>query len=84
MPLANFELKPFRDAGNGLFDHGLGLQVSRHRFGWPRDPADVQDILYGMHKALVYKLCQLETFNPRDYQYYETPVCVDQQLREQS
>jgi hypothetical protein len=28
MPLASFELMPFRDAGNGDFDYGLTIQVS--------------------------------------------------------
>jgi hypothetical protein len=28
MPIAKLEVMPFRDAGNGAFDHALSVQVS--------------------------------------------------------
>jgi hypothetical protein len=28
MPIAKLEVMPFRDAGNGVFDHALSIQVS--------------------------------------------------------
>lgn len=46
---------PFRDAGSGPMDYGL----------------TVQDILYGMEKAIGNGLLDLASFDADEYQYYE-------------
>ncbi|WVO15977.1 hypothetical protein L204_103642 [Cryptococcus depauperatus] len=55
-PVAHFEVMPFRDAGSGPMDHGL----------------TVQDILYGIEKAISFGLLDLTSFDVDDYQYHET------------
>ncbi|EIW73017.1 hypothetical protein TREMEDRAFT_25011, partial [Tremella mesenterica DSM 1558] len=55
-PIATWEVMPFRDAGNGIMDHGLSIQ----------------ECLYGMHKAIHHGLVNLKTFDPQSYQYFET------------
>ncbi|WVQ82894.1 hypothetical protein IAT38_005030 [Cryptococcus sp. DSM 104549] len=55
-PVAHFEVMPFRDAGSGPMDYGLSIQ----------------DILYGVEKAISFGLLDLATFDPEQYQYYET------------
>nr|XP_031862049.1 uncharacterized protein CI109_002462 [Kwoniella shandongensis]KAA5529121.1 hypothetical protein CI109_002462 [Kwoniella shandongensis] len=54
-PIAQFQVMPFRDAGNGPMDYGLSIQ----------------DILYGVHKAMSYGLLDLSTFDVNVYQYFE-------------
>ncbi|KAK4685178.1 cell division cycle 14, partial [Tremellales sp. Uapishka_1] len=54
-PIAQLEVMPFRDAGNGLADHGLSIQ----------------DCLYGVAKALQHRLLDLVEFDSAQYQYYE-------------
>lgn len=54
-PIAQFEVMPFRDAGSGPMDYGL----------------TVQDILYGMEKAIGNGLLDLASFDADEYQYYE-------------
>lgn len=73
MPIASFELMPFRDAGNGDFDHALSIQVCL-LFYYPRlIMTDHQDCLYGMHKAMEFGLLDLSSFDAAEYQHYETP-----------
>ncbi|OWZ57057.1 cell division cycle 14 [Cryptococcus neoformans c8] len=54
-PIAQFEVMPFRDAGSGPMDYGL----------------TVQDILYGVEKAIGNGLLDLASFDADEYQYYE-------------
>ncbi|OCF41021.1 hypothetical protein I317_05132 [Kwoniella heveanensis CBS 569] len=54
-PIAPLEIMPFRDAGNGPMDYGL----------------TVQDILYGVDKAMHHGLLDLVTFDQEAYQKYE-------------
>ncbi|KAL0253859.1 hypothetical protein I308_101237 [Cryptococcus tetragattii IND107] len=54
-PIAQFEIMPFRDAGSGPMDYGL----------------TVQDILYGVEKAIGNGLLDLASFDADEYQYYE-------------
>ncbi|WVQ94156.1 hypothetical protein IAU59_001234 [Kwoniella sp. CBS 9459] len=56
-PIAQLEIMPFRDAGNGPMDYGL----------------TVQDILYGIDKAIHYGLLDLVNFDPTAYKTYEQP-----------
>ncbi|WVQ72246.1 hypothetical protein IAR50_001795 [Cryptococcus sp. DSM 104548] len=55
-PIAHLEVMPFRDAGSGAMDYGLSSQ----------------DILYGIEKAISFGLLDLASFDPDEYQYYET------------
>ncbi|WFD03205.1 hypothetical protein MOBT1_001894 [Malassezia obtusa] len=54
-PYSELELKPFRDAGYGRADFSLTLQ----------------DILYGMRRALDHELLDLTTFDLEEYEHYE-------------
>ncbi|UZJ54510.1 hypothetical protein CBS101457_003830 [Exobasidium rhododendri] len=54
-PLSELELVPFRDAGYGRADFYL----------------TVQDILYGVHRAVTEKLLDLMTFDLDEYETYE-------------
>ncbi|WVF66542.1 hypothetical protein IAT40_001282 [Kwoniella sp. CBS 6097] len=54
-PIAPLEIMPFRDAGNGPMDYGL----------------TIQDVLYGVDKAIHYGLLDLVNFDPESYQRYE-------------
>lgn len=49
------EFQPFRDAGYGRADFNLSIQ----------------DILYGVHKAMQCGLLDLTIFNLDEYEYYE-------------
>ncbi|ORX35113.1 protein-tyrosine phosphatase-like protein, partial [Kockovaella imperatae] len=55
-PLAHMEFRLFRDASSGQMDFGLSIQ----------------DILWGVYKAINFDLLDLEHFDPRYYRYYET------------
>ncbi|ODN89731.1 cell division cycle 14 [Cryptococcus wingfieldii CBS 7118] len=55
-PIAHLEVMPFRDAGSGAMDYGLSSQ----------------DVLYGIEKAISFGLLDLASFDPDEYQYYET------------
>ncbi|WWC97560.1 hypothetical protein V866_004444 [Kwoniella sp. B9012] len=54
-PIAPLEIMPFRDAGNGPMDYGLSIQ----------------DILYGVDKAMNNGLLDLANFDQEAYQKYE-------------
>ncbi|WVW81277.1 hypothetical protein I302_103268 [Kwoniella bestiolae CBS 10118] len=54
-PIAPLEIMPFRDAGNGPMDYGLSIQ----------------DILYGVDKAMHNGLLDLANFDQESYQKYE-------------
>lgn len=54
-PYSELELKPFRDAGYGRADFSLTMQ----------------DILYGMRRALDHHLLDLTTFDLEEYEHYE-------------
>lgn len=54
-PIAQMEVMPFRDAGNGVMDYGIS----------------VQDCLYGIQKAIDHQLLDLTDFEPRVYTFYE-------------
>ena len=54
-PYSEIEFKPFRDAGYGRADFSL----------------TIQDILYGLHRALEHKLLDLTTFDLESYEHYE-------------
>ncbi|WFC99722.1 hypothetical protein MYAM1_002467 [Malassezia yamatoensis] len=54
-PYTELELKPFRDAGYGRADFSLTMQ----------------DILYGMRRALDHQLLDLTTFDLEEYEHYE-------------
>ncbi|WWC57596.1 uncharacterized protein I303_100128 [Kwoniella dejecticola CBS 10117] len=54
-PIAPLEIMPFRDAGSGPMDYGLSIQ----------------DILYGVDKALLNGLLDLANFDQEAYQKYE-------------
>ena len=55
MPDMQLEFQPFRDAGYGRADFNLSIQ----------------DILYGVHKAMQCGLLDLTIFNLDEYEYYE-------------
>nr|CDI56732.1 related to CDC14-dual specificity phosphatase [Melanopsichium pennsylvanicum 4] len=54
-PISEVEFKPFRDAGYGRADYNLSIQ----------------DILYGVHRAINQGLLDLTTFNIDEYEHYE-------------
>ncbi|SPO31456.1 related to CDC14 - dual specificity phosphatase [Ustilago trichophora] len=54
-PISEVEFKPFRDAGYGRADYNLSIQ----------------DILYGVHRAINEGLLDLTTFNLDEYEKYE-------------
>ncbi len=54
-PISELEFKPFRDAGYGRADYNL----------------NIQDILYGVHRAINEGLLDLTTFNLDEYEKYE-------------
>ncbi|KAJ9476173.1 Tyrosine-protein phosphatase CDC14 [Pseudozyma hubeiensis] len=54
-PISELEFKPFRDAGYGRADYNLSIQ----------------DILYGVHRAINTGLLDLTTFNLDEYEKYE-------------
>lgn len=54
-PISELEFKPFRDAGYGRADYNLSIQ----------------DILYGVHRAINSGLLDLTTFNLDEYEKYE-------------
>lgn len=54
-PYSCMEFMPFRDAGYGRADYSL----------------TIQDILYGMRRALDHDLLDLTTFDLESYEYYE-------------
>ncbi|CBQ71454.1 related to CDC14-dual specificity phosphatase [Sporisorium reilianum SRZ2] len=54
-PISELEFKPFRDAGYGRADYNLSIQ----------------DILYGVHRAINEGLLDLTTFNLDEYEKYE-------------
>lgn len=54
-PFSQIEFKPFRDAGYGRPDYCLTMQ----------------DVLYGVHRAIKEKLLDLSEFNLEEYEYYE-------------
>ncbi|WWC90188.1 uncharacterized protein L201_005121 [Kwoniella dendrophila CBS 6074] len=54
-PIAPLEIMPFRDAGNGPMDYGLSIQ----------------DILYGVDKAMHNGLLDLANFDQEFYQKHE-------------
>lgn len=54
-PISEVEFKPFRDAGYGRADYHLSIQ----------------DILYGVHRAINEGLLDLTTFNLDEYEKYE-------------
>ncbi|KAK8844760.1 hypothetical protein IAR55_006610 [Kwoniella newhampshirensis] len=55
-PIAQFEVMPFRDAGNGEMDYGISIQ----------------DVLYGIFKAVSFRLLDLSTFDINVYRYFES------------
>lgn len=73
MPIAKLEVMPFRDAGNGAFDHALSVQVSSRNleFGISLGELIVKDCLYGIEKAHKYGLLGLDDFDIKAYVYYE-------------
>lgn len=72
MPIAKLEVMPFRDAGNGVFDHALSIQVSFLLvFPIAGHQLTVQDCLYGIEKAHRCGLLDLDNFDIKDYVYYE-------------
>lgn len=54
-PIAELEFKPFRDAGYGRADYSLAIQ----------------DVLYGVNRALSEGLLDLSSFNLDEYEKYE-------------
>lgn len=54
-PISTLELMPFRDAGYGRADYYL----------------TIQDILYGVHRAIQERLLDLMTFDLEEYETYE-------------
>lgn len=54
-PYSEMEFKPFRDAGYGRADYSL----------------TIQDILYGVRRALDHELLDLTTFDLESYEFYE-------------
>lgn len=54
-PFSEMEFQPFRDAGYGRADYSL----------------TIQDILYGVRRALDHDLLDLTTFDLESYEYYE-------------
>ncbi|CAO1627990.1 unnamed protein product [Jaminaea pallidilutea] len=60
-PFSEIEFKPFRDAGYGRADYCLNMQ----------------DVLYGVHRAIDQKLLDLSEFNLDEYEYYEQVQCGD-------
>ncbi|PWN23868.1 phosphatases II [Microstroma glucosiphilum] len=54
-PFSQLEFRPFRDAGYGRADYYL----------------TIQDILYGVHRAIEEKLLDLSTFSLEEYEHYE-------------
>ncbi|EST06783.1 Dual specificity phosphatase, catalytic domain protein [Kalmanozyma brasiliensis GHG001] len=54
-PISELEFRPFRDAGYGRADYNLSIQ----------------DILYGVHRAINEGLLDLTTFNLDEYEKYE-------------
>ncbi|CAO1622523.1 unnamed protein product [Parajaminaea phylloscopi] len=60
-PFSQVEFKPFRDAGYGRADFCL----------------TIQDILYGVHRAIKEQLLDLSEFNLEEYEYYEQVQCGD-------
>lgn len=60
-PFSQIEFKPFRDAGYGRADYCL----------------TIQDVLYGVHRAIKEKLLDLSEFNLDEYEYYEQVQCGD-------
>lgn len=60
-PFSQIEFKPFRDAGYGRADYCL----------------TIQDILYGVHRAIREELLDLSEFNLEEYEYYEQVQCGD-------
>ena len=54
-PISQVEFRPFRDAGYGRADYNLSIQ----------------DVLYGVHRAINQNLLDLTTFNLDEYEKYE-------------
>ncbi|SPO48866.1 related to CDC14 - dual specificity phosphatase [Moesziomyces antarcticus] len=54
-PISELEFKPFRDAGYGRADYNLSIQ----------------DVLYGVQRAINHGLLDLTTFNLDEYEKYE-------------
>ncbi|EPT03178.1 phosphatases II [Fomitopsis schrenkii] len=54
-PIAEIEFMPFRDAGRGRSDFNLSIQ----------------DCLWGIYKALQNGLCDMNTFDVQEYEFYE-------------
>lgn len=76
MPIAKLEVMPFRDAGNGVFDHALSIQVSCPYFGLfigecVKHELTGKDCLYGIEKAHKYGLLGLDNFDIKEYVFYE-------------